>query len=595
MEKTNGGHIPGVKGLAGLRGKSRRTGRLRRGLSAAVKGLFSALAMARALVANILMLVVVGAVGAVLWAGYQEIQRPQVTLALIKVPEDLVEKGQSPAVVVQEIAYRIEDIAVAANTSRHRRPVSLAWSQSDALIGGNDTSVKSALRVARRMLGRDELRIGGEITREGELLRLRLRARGAASVAMDDLAPSAELNALLDAAARNIVRIVDPYLLAIYYYEQDNIELTRSTLEYCLKDANKDCRAWAYNLSGFLSYESGDPTKAEESYRNALKEKNISLAHYNLGNILFDKENYLAAEKEFNAALALDSEFAEFHRGLGNVHHKLGNLGKAIEKYRQALKIDPNQAATYNDWGDALEATGAHRQAIDKYRRTIEIDPEFAAAYSGRGNALAASGAYREAIESYRKAMEIDPESPPPYSGWGNALRALGKHREAIEMYRKAVAIDPASATDYNLWGNVLLDLGQHRKAIGKYKSAVEADPDFAFAYNGWGNALRALRKHREAIEKYRKAVDIDPGYAFAYNGWGNALLELGEHPQAIEKYQLAIEIDPKLGGAYYNRGLIYLRLGERDKAVLDFRRAKELLPGVPGPVAKLRELDENK
>ncbi len=99
------------------------------------------MAIARAVVANILMLVAVVAVGAVLWAGYQEIQRPQVTLALVKVPEDLAEGGQSPAVVVQEIAYRIEDIAVAANTSRHRRPVSLAWTQTDALVAGNDTSV----------------------------------------------------------------------------------------------------------------------------------------------------------------------------------------------------------------------------------------------------------------------------------------------------------------------------------------------------------------------------------------------------------------------------------------------------------------------
>ena len=66
MEKSNGGHIPGLKSLAGLHGKSRRTRKLRRGLVACVKGLFSALAIARAVVANVLMLVAVAAFGAVL-------------------------------------------------------------------------------------------------------------------------------------------------------------------------------------------------------------------------------------------------------------------------------------------------------------------------------------------------------------------------------------------------------------------------------------------------------------------------------------------------------------------------------------------------
>ena len=347
MEKSNGGNIPGLRGLAGLHGKPRRIRKLRKGLGAGVRGLFSALAMARAVVANILMLAAVAAVGAVAWAGYLEIQRPQVTLALVKVPEGLAEVGQSPAVVVQEIAFRIEDIAVAVRASRHRRPVSLAWTQSDALIAGNETSVKSVLRIARRLAGRDELRIGGEITREGELLHLRLRAHGAARVAMDAVPPSADLKALYDAAARNIVRVVDPYLLAIYYLEQDDIELTRSTLEYCLKDATKDCRAWAYNLSGFLWRESSDLTKAEESYRNALKEKEISLAYYNFGKILFDKKNYIDAEKEFNAALVLESESAEFHRVLGNVQTVYPIRSRAVMRNTLKAKEEWPERTSY--------------------------------------------------------------------------------------------------------------------------------------------------------------------------------------------------------------------------------------------------------
>ena len=68
----------------------------------------------------------------------------------------------------------------------------------------------------------------------------------------------------------------------------------------------------------------------------------IAIAHYNLGNILFQKKEYEQAVKEFRAAVRIDARQPHVFFALGWTYDQMGRTAKAIEAYRQTLLLDPN-------------------------------------------------------------------------------------------------------------------------------------------------------------------------------------------------------------------------------------------------------------
>ena len=61
-----------------------------------------------------------------------------------------------------------------------------------------------------------------------------------------------------------------------------------------------------------------------------------------LGNIYIDKEDYEAAQAEFDNVLKKNENSADAHYGIGVIYEKQGNIVKARSEWRKALKIQVN-------------------------------------------------------------------------------------------------------------------------------------------------------------------------------------------------------------------------------------------------------------
>ena len=61
-----------------------------------------------------------------------------------------------------------------------------------------------------------------------------------------------------------------------------------------------------------------------------------------LGNIYIDKEDYDAAQTEFDNVLKKNENSADAHYGIGVIYEKQGNIVKARSEWRKALKIQVN-------------------------------------------------------------------------------------------------------------------------------------------------------------------------------------------------------------------------------------------------------------
>lgn len=104
---------------------------------------------------------------------------------------------------------------------------------------------------------------------------------------------------------------------------------------------------------GNKDFQKGNYNEAEINYRKALdKNPTKHSAQFNLGDALYEQENYEKAAETFassNIASVSDIDKSHTAYNLGNSFLKASKLNESIAAYKQALKFNPkNEEARYN-------------------------------------------------------------------------------------------------------------------------------------------------------------------------------------------------------------------------------------------------------
>ena len=94
-------------------------------------------------------------------------------------------------------------------------------------------------------------------------------------------------------------------------------------------------------------YYKANELNASEQYlfriiKNSDNEDIVLRSHNLLGTIYIDKEDYDAAQQEFEKVLIKNENSADAHYGIGVIYEKQGNIVKARSEWRKALKIQVN-------------------------------------------------------------------------------------------------------------------------------------------------------------------------------------------------------------------------------------------------------------
>jgi tetratricopeptide (TPR) repeat protein len=150
-----------------------------------------------------------------------------------------------------------------------------------------------------------------------------------------------------------------------------------------------------------------------------------------------------AAERELEAAIALDPRSVPSYSYLGIIRQQRGRLDAALEAYRAAADLAPDDGFVAANYGNCLLARGEFGPAIEWLRRSVAVAPRNPVAHNNLGSALNASGDLQGAITAYRKAVEVEGRYAPGWFNLGLALRKTGDEEKAIEALRQAVAVGP--------------------------------------------------------------------------------------------------------------------------------------------------------
>ena len=237
---------------------------------------------------------------------------------------------------------------------------------------------------------------------------------------------------------------------------------------------------------------------------------NRALAAYQTGDLAGAASlcQELLAKHDRNSALYFDG----LHL-LAAVQFRSGRLTEALASYDAALAIQPNFAAAHSNRANVLKAQKRLNEALESYDKALAIQPDFAEALSNRGNALMEMQRFEDALASYDRALAIRPNFPGALNNRANILKILKRFEEALAGYDSALAVQPNFVDALNNRGNALMEMKRFEEALASYDRALTIRPDNAPAIANRGKALSALRRFDEAVISYDKALAIKPDF----------------------------------------------------------------------------------
>jgi tetratricopeptide (TPR) repeat protein len=256
------------------------------------------------------------------------------------------------------------------------------------------------------------------------------------------------------------LRPVDPeahlaYVKARYYCAKRTAEGFRKALELFEAAIGRDpgyAPAWAgmagtYCLLSAVGYDvmparEAVPHAKAAALRALELDDTLGEAHASLAQVLKDHEwDFVAAEKSYRKALALDPVFATGHHWYSNFLSAMGRLDEAQREAEQALALDPLSLVINLVVGRPHYFARRYDAAVEASRRALAMDSAFPLAHLQLGMIYTAMGDGAAALEHLRRFSEMAAGSTLAPALLGFASARAGDAAEARRLLRELEAL----------------------------------------------------------------------------------------------------------------------------------------------------------
>jgi len=189
-----------------------------------------------------------------------------------------------------------------------------------------------------------------------------------------------------------------------------------------------------------------------------------SRAHNNLGMIYLQEGKTDLAIREFQAAIAIESD-PEYHHNLGMAYQKEGRRDEALNEYHRVLAVNPNSAITHNNIGNVFVDKGQIDEGILKFKEAIRLKSRYYDAHFNLGLAYFRKGLLDASLDEFKLAISYEPDHAEAYSCLGTVYANKGLFDKAIGEIEKALQLRPDYSTAYKNLGIIYLN---HKKDVQK-------------------------------------------------------------------------------------------------------------------------------
>jgi tetratricopeptide (TPR) repeat protein len=177
--------------------------------------------------------------------------------------------------------------------------------------------------------------------------------------------------------------------------------------------------------------------KAEASARRALDlDETLAAPHATLAYFHAQRDQWPAAQQEFERALALDPNYATARHWYA-LSLSFHDHGAAVAHIERARDLDPLSEIIGTDVAVVYRRVGRHDEAIAQLQRVLRVHPDFVEAAHQLSELLEMRGRYHEAAAVLERASKIAPDEPRILVGLTVAYARTNRAAEARVMYQR--------------------------------------------------------------------------------------------------------------------------------------------------------------
>lgn len=191
----------------------------------------------------------------------------------------------------------------------------------------------------------------------------------------------------------------------------------------------------------------------------------------------FQAGDFVAAEREVNAALKINPASDTAHTLLALIQDRQGNTQKAGTHYKRAAELVPAQGVALNNYGAWLCSNGYPAESLVWFDRAIAA-PGYATPASALANAGGCAlkvGQYERAGRDLRQALALDPANAYALASMAQSEYQHARYFEARAFSERRLAVAPASAETLQLASEIEAKLGD-KAAANRYIQQLRAE-----------------------------------------------------------------------------------------------------------------------
>ncbi|RMF17181.1 MAG: hypothetical protein D6761_04830 [Candidatus Dadabacteria bacterium] len=175
---------------------------------------------------------------------------------------------------------------------------------------------------------------------------------------------------------------------------------------------------------------------------------------------------------------------AGLHFSIGKAYQALGNPIAAEKEYQQAISLDTNAYEAYNNIGVLRLLKKEYAAALTQFERAVSANVNFATGWLNRGIALRGLERYREAEQSWKRALSIRPDFPEAEYNlallyddyWNRPDNAITAWRAYLKRYGKTLPEDEVKRIEDRI--AALLERKEKLRAEAEQEPEPEPEPE---------------------------------------------------------------------------------------------------------------------
>jgi len=326
-------------------------------------------------------------------------------------------------------------------------------------------------------------------------------------------------------------------------------------------------------------------------------------AYYYIGQVENAKGNTQRALSNFNKAVEINDQRADFYNGRGLALFKLNEFEDALDDFKQAVAIDPSDAAakdrildcrerleSYADTnqGSIIKNTIESKSTIEETEiftaRGIESANDDIQGFSWQTNPKPKKEE-KSNNQQQLEGLKNNQNQPSDTNGVSSQQKAqkyieLGDfyvgsndYAEALQHYESAIWHDKYSKTAYLKKAQCLISLQQNNDALLAMDQHLKFHNNEAEAYYMRGSLRFRTGNIFGAKEDYDLGLQLNKNHSGLLESRAQWNADKGYYLKAVDDYSRLIQIAPQANN-YYQRGMMWFKLKMYNKSIKDYTEA---------------------